>query len=77
MTQNKSIWGNIEQQESTRLGGVDDVTIRSSDFVLVKFCTKKTVKYYVGQILQVVDRLEYEVKFLRHEKESIFYWPQV
>ena len=48
-----------------------------SDYVLVKFATKKTLKFFVGLIQEKLPDGDYVVKFLRKTKKSAFYWPEV
>ncbi|KAK9703621.1 hypothetical protein QE152_g29243 [Popillia japonica] len=48
------------------------------DLVLVKFSTKKTTKYYVGQIKEIENHDDYRVKFLRKKTDSqLFYYPDI
>ncbi|KAK9712681.1 hypothetical protein QE152_g24762 [Popillia japonica] len=48
------------------------------DLVLVKFSTKKTTKYYVGQIKEIDNHDDYRVKFLRKKTDSqLFYYPDI
>lgn len=52
-------------------------TPKKNDFVLVCFNTKKTTKYYVGLVQEVVDNDQFLVKYMRKKKEKIFVFPQV
>lgn len=54
---------------------LDDVNV--NDFVLVKFVTKKTILHYVGVIeLQLEDKTEFSIKFLRKKENSYkFFFP--
>lgn len=48
------------------------------NWVLVKFCTKKTVKLFVGQIIKIDNDEKPVVKFLRRKRKTeLFYYPQV
>lgn len=52
----------------------DDVgTVTKHDFVLVKFVTKKTQKYYVGQVLDIEASGEYYVNFMRRKPPGYFF----
>lgn len=48
-------------------------TITKDSFVLVKFPTKKTVKYYVGRILNKLDNDEFDITFLRRNGSNFIY----
>ena len=48
-----------------------------NDYVLVRFATKKTLKFFVGLIKEELPDGDYVVKFLRIAKNSAFYWPEV
>lgn len=51
-------------------------SIKENDYVVVKFCTKKTVKHYLGKV-EFCDRgFEYLVKFLRKVSENKFVFPE-
>lgn len=45
----------------------DWVSASISNYVLVKFATKKTLKHYVGQIVSLEEGNKYLVKFLRRK----------
>lgn len=49
--------------------------IKIGDFLLVKYCTKKTQKYYIGEVEEIVDG-KYLTNFLR-KKGIGFTFPQV
>lgn len=53
--------------------------VELGDWLLVKFPTKKVIKYYVGQIIEVDPILQ--VKFARksafHKRISVFHFPTV
>lgn len=51
----------------------DDVS--QGDFVLVRFCNKKNVAYYVGQVTKQYSDGDYEVKFLRKTAGGKFIFP--
>lgn len=53
--------------------------VKPGDYVLVQFPTKKTVRYYVGQIIVANITSEYRIKFLRckNKAQGIFKWPLV
>ncbi|KAK4887300.1 hypothetical protein RN001_003571, partial [Aquatica leii] len=63
---------------------IDDIVKDSQDlsdisaqsFVLVKFPTKKTCKYYVGKVLKKISNQEYEINFLRKQGNA-FVFPTV
>lgn len=62
-----------EIEEENFLSGI----INENDYVLVKFSTKKTVKHYVGQVVQKLDNGEYYVNFMRRKMpESYFLFPE-
>lgn len=48
-----------------------------SDFVLVRFCTKKNIKHYIGQVQREDDDGDLEVKFLRKSTNGAFIFPLV
>lgn len=48
---------------------------RVQEFVLVKFCTKKAIKYYIGQVVQQ-DQESFCIKYLR-KKNDVFIFPEV
>ncbi|XP_030767968.1 uncharacterized protein LOC115891598 [Sitophilus oryzae] len=60
--------------EFTKL--LDDETISCDDFVLVRFPTKKTVVYYVGQVIELAEYGEFVIKYLRHSQNR-FHFPFV
>lgn len=49
--------------------------IKIGDFLLVKYCTKKTQKYYIGEVEEMVDG-KYLINFFR-KKGTGFILPQV
>lgn len=55
----------------------DDRPLEVSSFVLVRFATTKTIKYFVGQIKEVLPDEEYKVSFLRKYREKKFVFPNV
>lgn len=55
---------------------LDDQNINIDDYLLVKFPTKKDIKYYVG-IVTGLDGDEYEVKFLRRKESYGFHFPDL
>lgn len=64
--------GNIETAENENI--FTDVEVGS--YALIRFSTKKTVKYYIGKIVDQNDD-GFEVKFLRKTKANKFCWPHV
>ncbi|KAJ8912430.1 hypothetical protein NQ315_006096 [Exocentrus adspersus] len=56
----------------------DDVEILVGSFILVKFATKKQIKYCVGQVTEIDNRFkEYSISFLRKRRENKFSFPDV
>ncbi|CAH1114637.1 unnamed protein product [Psylliodes chrysocephalus] len=55
---------------------LDDEKILCDDYILVRFPTKKTVVYYVGQVIQLAEYGEFVVKYLRH-LHNRFHFPDV
>lgn len=58
----------------------DTETVKSGDFVVVKFATKKSLMYYVGVLLSDVnDEGCCDINFLRksHRRQLSFVWPTV
>lgn len=53
----------------------ESVKIEKGDFVLVKFCTKKSVVYYAGKIHNS-DSDEFEVQFMRKKLGCKFVFPE-
>lgn len=67
-----------EKEEEQMERDLLDEEIKLGDFILVKFCTKKNVKYFIGQVKQVNEfKDEFTIKFLRQGKNESFVWPQV
>lgn len=62
--------GNKSEEE-----GKTDIHVNS--WVLVKLEGKKTIKRYVGQILECLSPISYQIKFLRHKANGTFFWPVV
>lgn len=57
---------------------LDDEDINKDDYLLVRFPTKRNVKYYVGLVVESnVHADEFEVKFLRKKKTYGFCFPDV
>lgn len=54
--------------------GITD--IQKEDYVLVKFPTKKTIKYYIGNIVEVNGNTEFTINFLR-KRDNHFTFPVV
>ncbi|KAK4886484.1 hypothetical protein RN001_002755 [Aquatica leii] len=60
---------------------IDDIVKDSKDlsdisaqsFVLVKFPTKKTCKYYVGKVLKKISNQEYKINFLRKQGNAFVF----
>lgn len=56
-----------------------DAPIREGDWLLIKFCTKKSVKHYVGMVLSMNDDGSPKVKYTRKksktEGETTFSFP--
>lgn len=46
-----------------------------NSYILVKFRLEKRNKYYIGQIVEVIDSYSYKVKFLRNKGNCKFAWP--
>lgn len=44
---------------------LDDQQILIGDYILVKFCTKKLIKHYVGTVIEILEQEECVVKFMR------------
>lgn len=60
-----------EPKDSDETKEITEINVNS--FVLVKFPTKKTVKYYVGKVIRLLANGEYEIRFLRrHGKQFVF-----
>lgn len=60
-----------ETNDSNKPKEITEINVNS--FVLVKFTTKKTIKYYVGKVIRLLDDGEYEIRFLRrHGKQFVF-----
>ena len=56
---------------------VDNVDIGVNDFVLVKFCTKKSILHYVGRVEAVDSGFGFDLQFMRkRDGNCIFYFPQ-
>lgn len=58
--------------------GLSDPTVTNldkNDFVLVEFQTKKSTKYFLGQIQQKISSTDFEVKFLRKTGPNKFSFP--
>lgn len=51
--------------------------IEQHDFVLAKLCGKKSVKYYVAQVLEEDKDGDYNVKFMRKTSNNTFVFPSV
>lgn len=54
--------------------------LKEDDWVLVKFCTKKSTKHYVGKVLSTKNNnptIKYVRKFHTKTKESVFTYPNV
>jgi len=56
---------------STRHFTEDD--LKPNDFVLVKFPSKKSLKYYIGEVLRRSETGEFVIKFLRRNETSFIY----
>lgn len=53
-------------------------SLKVQDYVLVAFRTKKSIKYYVGQITGDNNEDDYKVNFLRKQTEGMkFCFPQI
>lgn len=63
----------FEDQENLN----DLESLKQQSFVLVRFTTKKTIKYYVGEIKEVLPDNEFIISFLRRYKENKFVFPNV
>ena len=50
---------------------------KHSDWILAKFSTKKTVKYYVGCLQNLVRGKGLEIRFARYCRGQKFKWPEV
>lgn len=74
----------VEREEEDVMGMAEvssDITSRhEGDWLLVKFATKKTIKYFVAQIQEISDMNEPFVKFARKanskRKGSVFIFPE-
>lgn len=51
-------------------------SVNASDFVVVKFATKKTVKHFIGLVLEE-NPDGYQIKFLRKKRGTLFVFPDV
>lgn len=69
---------NIDASEGEADHADIDNNISVNDFCLVKFATKKQIKYYVGKILSERSG-DFEIKFLRCKNKRLgqFRWPDV
>lgn len=54
--------------------GDQDCTLEVNKWVLVQYATKKTIRHYVGQIIEKMEE-EWKIKFARFSK-GMFIWPQ-
>lgn len=55
--------------------GLDLTNIQKGDFVLIKFATKKTLKFFVGQIEKELEESEFLVNFLKMTPRQDFVFP--
>lgn len=69
--------GMQDDNEDNVLSLLDDDKINIGDFLLIKFPTKKRIRYYIGQVLNVEEADTYEIKFLRKKGSFGFVFPQV
>lgn len=53
--------------------------VKLNAYVLVKYCTKKTIKYFAGHIIKInKDKRNYLVKYLKFNRVSNnFFWPTI
>ncbi|KAK4887815.1 hypothetical protein RN001_004086 [Aquatica leii] len=65
-----------DSDKSEGLINVDEEVLVIGQFVLVQYPTKKTLKYYVGEITALDSHIEVTVKFLRY-KNRHFLFPDV
>lgn len=49
--------------------------VSEGNFVLVRFCKKKTVTHYIGQVTKKYADGDYEIKFLRKTTGGKFIFP--
>ncbi|KAK9744406.1 hypothetical protein QE152_g7781 [Popillia japonica] len=49
----------------------DDNQIHQNDFVLVKFPTKMTAVYYIGEVLECLNLNEFQIKYLRLDRSDL------
>lgn len=54
----------------------DPNSIEVHDFVLVRFATKKTLKFFVGQIIEITE-CECLINFLKITENQTFVFPQI
>lgn len=53
-----------------------DKSISSGDFVVVQFTTKKTLKHFIGLVLEEIYGV-YQIKFMRKKRGNLFVFPDV
>lgn len=66
------------EKDATQLEELDRTLGDKKDWILVKFATKKTIKYFMGQIISIRNMGEPTVKFTQKNiffKKSIFKFP--
>lgn len=53
------------------------IEVSVNQFVLVKFSTEKSTRYFIGKVLAKLSVSCFKIKFLRHRGKGIFIWPPV
>lgn len=55
----------------------DETVIVRDSWILIKYCPKKILKYYVGQVKDKISDHEFAVQCLKYKRSSSqFYWPE-
>ncbi|KAK9702510.1 hypothetical protein QE152_g29920 [Popillia japonica] len=71
--QSEEFWNDLEEELAPESS--TDSVIGLGKWILVKYCTKKYVKHYIGQIIEKID-LEWKVKFTKFANKK-FFWPDI
>lgn len=75
VVENESLDENNENQELEDEEGVtEQPNPQVGDFVVVAFPTKKTVRHFIGKVLNITDN-EYYIDFLRKKREGFIFPP--
>lgn len=71
------MWGgvicNIYKNSDHELEEQDDAELKTGKWVIVQYCTKKTIKHYIGMLLARSED-DWIIKFTRG-KNNEFVWP--